>query len=307
LEPAYHPLPAAPTASRPTLQNGLDAKNWPDGSQMRKHRRYHEPDGWAHSNWSWRSNGHIDHQGSLHPKPNKAECRCCLGIIECEDCGKISRPSTKVADMKAQLDRRCQESRCGGSLLQVDCEARTYHYVIEEAGIQYSIWEHTGYHKSHSRPPVGRRPPRSVPMPPAGQRKSSRGEIGSSSVDSAAENMEWSQKILKPAKTGSLTSATKGLLAPGASKTKAGVRTPSLASVMKGPPAPGASKRVILSDGVVRPTKKKQIPMVCEGCGELSESCDLPGPGCTGTMIWREGKCVYISLFFISCHTSNGI
>src|SRR5882762_8804952 len=115
--------PPEPTLSRPTLPNSLDAKNWPEGFQLRKQPRYCEPDGWAHSHWSWRSNRYIDHPGSLHPKPDKAECRCCLGVLKCQSCGEILRPSTKTSDMKAQLDRPCPDSNCGGSFVWVTCQA----------------------------------------------------------------------------------------------------------------------------------------------------------------------------------------
>jgi hypothetical protein len=164
LEPTKN-SPLDPTPSRPAFSNSLDAKNWPEGSQLRKQLRYHEPDGWAHCHWSWRSNGYIDHPGSLHPKPDKAECRCCLGVLKCQVCGKILRPSTKTSDMKAQLDRPCPDFNCSGSFVWVTCQAKSFHFVVVEDGVQYSIWEHSGHHDSHPHPPLGRRPPRSVPVP----------------------------------------------------------------------------------------------------------------------------------------------
>jgi len=63
--------------------------------------------------------------------------------------------------MNAQLARKCPE--CFGELLQITCDARTHHLVIEENGSQYSIWKHIGSHRSHPRLPAGRRPPHSVP------------------------------------------------------------------------------------------------------------------------------------------------
>jgi hypothetical protein len=65
--------------------------------------------------------------------------------------------------MNVQLERNCPE--CFNDLLWIKCEARAYRYVVEDNGAHYSIWEHSGSHKSHPRPPVGRRPPHSVPMP----------------------------------------------------------------------------------------------------------------------------------------------
>ena len=143
----------------------LDETNWPEGPQVRREIRFHEPDGWGHSNWAWRSTGYVDHPGSLHPKVNKAECRHCLGALQCQNCGKAIRPSTNTADMKAQMLRTCPDATCHGALVWISCEARMYHFVVEEDGSQYSVWEHTGSHRSHPCPPSGRRPPRSVPPP----------------------------------------------------------------------------------------------------------------------------------------------
>lgn len=139
---------------------------------MRKEIRLFEPDGWAHSDWSSRSCGYVDHPGSLYPKVNKAECRHCLGVLECQTCGRIVRPSTKAADMKAQIARNCPNLACCSELSWNTCDAKTYHFAIEEYGSQYSVWEHKGHH-SHARPPAGRRPPRSVPMPPSKRREHS--------------------------------------------------------------------------------------------------------------------------------------
>ena len=169
LEPIKNPTPLDSSIS-PSFEYTVEQTSWPEGPQLRKRLRFHEPDGWAHSNWSWRSNGYIDHPGSLHPKQDKAECRYCLGALECQGCGKILRPCTKSADMRAQLDRPCPDSTCGDVLLWVKCEARSYRFAADEGGMQYSIWEHTGSHLSHPRPPPGRRPPRSVPMPPPAAR-----------------------------------------------------------------------------------------------------------------------------------------
>ena len=143
----------------------MENKNWPDGPQLRKEIQLFEPDGWAHSEWSWRSCRYVDHSGSLYPKVNKAECCHCLGVLECPTCGMIVRPSTKAADMKAQITRNCPNLvACGDKLLWITSKARTYCFVLNEHGSEYSIWEHTGYH-SHVRPPAGRQPPHSVPMP----------------------------------------------------------------------------------------------------------------------------------------------
>jgi len=115
---------------------------------------------------TWRSTRYVDHPGSLHPKANKAECCRCLGVLQCQNCGKTICPSTKTADMKAQMLRNCPDAMCCSALVWISCEAQTYHFVVEEDGLQYSVWEHTGSHRSHPCPPSGRWPPCSVPPPP---------------------------------------------------------------------------------------------------------------------------------------------
>jgi hypothetical protein len=161
------PIKPSPSLNSGNLGNQTESsikkKDWPEGPQVRKEIRFFESNGWVHSNWSWRSNGYIDHPGSLHPKVDKAECCHCLEVLICQTCEKTVWPSTKTADMNAQLARHCPE--CTDELRWITCNARTYHFVIEEGGSQYSVWKHTGFH-AHLRPPTGRRPPRSIPGPP---------------------------------------------------------------------------------------------------------------------------------------------
>jgi hypothetical protein len=55
-EPAKCPPPVDSPPSPPTRTHSesiLEKKNWPNGSDLRKEIRFREPDGWAHSNWSW--------------------------------------------------------------------------------------------------------------------------------------------------------------------------------------------------------------------------------------------------------------
>ena len=139
-------LPDPPKVKIP-FESSLEKKDWPEGPQLHKQICFFEPDGWAHSHWAWRSNGYIDHPGSLHPKLDKAECRNCLGVLECGACGKVLWPCTKTADMNTQLVHKCPQ--CSGELVQITCKARTHHFVIEEDGSQYSIWKHIGSHSSH--------------------------------------------------------------------------------------------------------------------------------------------------------------
>lgn len=133
----------------------LDQKDWPEGPQRCQYIQYHEPDGWAHSHWSWCSNGYVDCSESLHPKLAKAESRHCLGVLKCHRCGKVIQPSTKMKDMRAQLDCGCLDSACADELESITCKARTLHFVTEEDGVQYSVWEHTGSHHLHPHPPAG--------------------------------------------------------------------------------------------------------------------------------------------------------
>lgn len=61
--------------------------------------------------------------------------------------------------MKVQMLEGCA-SPCDGVFQWLTCDARCYRFVIEEDGVEYSIWEHSGSHDSHPRPPGGRRSPR---------------------------------------------------------------------------------------------------------------------------------------------------
>jgi hypothetical protein len=157
LDPIEPPVPQESATSKHRDDIESDEMRWPDGPQIRKEVRSCEPAGWAHSDWAWRSNGHVDHLGSVHPKLNKAERRSCLGVLRCEGCGTLVRPSTKGVGLQAQLEENCT---CGSVRQRVACEARTYRFVVKEGDVEYSVWEHTGYHHSHPRPPVGRQPPR---------------------------------------------------------------------------------------------------------------------------------------------------
>ena len=143
-----------PTASQAHSENGVDEMSWPEGPHTRKEVRFCEPAGWEHSNWSWRSNGYVSFPGSLHPE-DKAESRKCLGALKCTACGRLVRPCTGAAALHAQSVGSCPDTSCNGALRQIACDARTYRYVMEEAGVKYSIWEHSGSHISHPRPPLG--------------------------------------------------------------------------------------------------------------------------------------------------------
>jgi hypothetical protein len=143
----------------------FDNMAWPEGLHIRKEVRFNEPAGWAHTSWAWRSTGYVDRPGSLYPKYNKAESRYCLGVLRCQVCGLLVRPRTKTAEMKSQLANNCPVVGCGNALQQITCGARIYHFVMEEDHVEYSIWEHEGFHSSHPHPPSGRQPAHIIHTP----------------------------------------------------------------------------------------------------------------------------------------------
>jgi hypothetical protein len=136
----------------------IDSTLWPEGHQLQREVRLSEQTGWAQSNWAWRSVGHVNYPGSIHPKPDKAESCFCLGVLRCQSCGKLVRPQTKTAEIKAQILRNCPGQGCGDGLEWITCHARTLHFAVEEDSVEYSVWMHEGFHSSHPRPPAGRRP-----------------------------------------------------------------------------------------------------------------------------------------------------
>lgn len=136
----------------------LDAQNWPEGHHTHKAIHNQLPHNFGHSEWAWRLNGYLEKPESIGSKMNKAERRHCLGVLQCQDCEQLVRPNTKTDDMRAQVVKGCLDE-CGGELVQITCEVWCYLWVVEEDGVQYAIWEHTGSHCSHPRPPVGRKPP----------------------------------------------------------------------------------------------------------------------------------------------------
>jgi hypothetical protein len=157
-KPIKNPGPQDLTSSQTNYESNAGRMAWPEGLLVRKHIRCSEPTGWAHSDWSWRSKGKVEYPGSIHPDRDKAEYRLCLGALECQGCRMIVRPKTSTGAMKAQLEDNCPGDNCDGVLRWVTCKARTYHFVIKEDGIEYSVWKHTGSHSSHPRPPQGRQP-----------------------------------------------------------------------------------------------------------------------------------------------------
>ena len=157
-EPIRLPPPRVLSVQRSPLELGVDQLTWPEGPQTRKEVRGSELAGWDQTNWAWRSIRLVSHPGSLYPQIDQAECRCCLGVLQCKACGDLVRPNTKSREMSTQLARGCPKSDCGDVLEWRRCEARIHRFVIKEDGVEYSNWEHIGYHDSHPRPPTGRKP-----------------------------------------------------------------------------------------------------------------------------------------------------
>jgi hypothetical protein len=125
---------------------------WPEGFQRREQVVGQEDELWATSNFVWHSNGHVKHSESTSNN-GRAELRRCLGVFRCEACRLMVRPHTK--SYKAQLNAGCPDP-CGGSYTWLTCDAKTLRFITKQNGIQYSVWEHLGSHKSHPRPPGGR-------------------------------------------------------------------------------------------------------------------------------------------------------
>jgi hypothetical protein len=144
--------------------------------------------------------------------------------------------------MNAQLKRNCPS--CSNQLLRIKCEARTYHYVIEENGTQYSIWEHSGSHHTHSHPPVGRRPPRSVPLPPVKRARVASQPAGGK----VSKSRQTARTFMETQKTNKLTPSV----------------SPSPPLLNK--PTPSVS----LSPSLLNKPKPLPRDIDCEGCGEHS-------------------------------------
>jgi len=124
---------------------------WPEGSQRREQVRGHEDRALASSSFAWHSNGNIKHSESI--VKGKAELRRCLGVFKCNSCSQVARPNTKT--FRDQFDTGCPDP-CNSPYIWMQCEAKTFRFVSERGGMQYSVWEHSGSHQSHPRPPGGR-------------------------------------------------------------------------------------------------------------------------------------------------------
>jgi hypothetical protein len=275
----------------------LDAQNWPEGHHIRKAIHNQLPDNFGHSEWAWRSNGYPEKPESVGSKMNKAESRRCLGVLQCQDCERLVRPNTKTDDMRAQVARGCPGNKCGGELVQITCEARCYLWVVEEGGVRYSIWEHTGSHRSHPHPPVGRKPPcsRKVTAKAAGH------------IDAPGDQTNAKDQIAEPALP---RQPTPPLAHPQADSNEAGTshdhsgtpsrtRTPLAGSVRSAKvripsqlqpqqfPLPHRSDVKKLGPDLAR-------ALDCAGCGLSGDGSELDGEAmqCDSCKKWSHGICM---------------
>ncbi|CAL1699121.1 unnamed protein product [Somion occarium] len=107
---------------------------------------------WRFTKWVWRSGGMCKHNGY------NAEKRVCLGVVQCNACGRCQRPKTDVNARKVQLAKGCPGSGDGCnrmSLVWIKCTAQTWLFIrTNEDGVRIKVWEHDGSH-NHPRPPGG--------------------------------------------------------------------------------------------------------------------------------------------------------
>ena len=158
-KPIKNPGPQDSISSQTNYKSNAGEMDWPEGPQVQKHIQYSEPNGWAHSGWSWCFKEKVKYPGSIHLDLDKAEYHLCLRALKCQGCGMVVCLKTSTGKMKAKLEEKCPDGNCDGVLQWVTCNAWTYHFTIKEDGIKYSVWKLTGSHSSHPRPPYGRQPP----------------------------------------------------------------------------------------------------------------------------------------------------
>ena len=158
--------------------------------------------------------------------------------------------------------RTCPDATCHGALVWISCEARMYHFVVEEDGSQYSVWEHTGSHRSHPRPPSGRRPPHSVPPPPRINTK-------------PLANPHPNPRIVQTA----------------VHKSREHRRDADLSTKSK----------IAASVGIAVHEREGSTSQVvdCNGCGEVHDECEGKGvpsnlawscANCRGAVVWRDDR-----------------
>ncbi|KAJ7216099.1 hypothetical protein GGX14DRAFT_607331 [Mycena pura] len=169
--PGYNPLPAPPapvpavapvkseTASTIEKHNPpvrdhsqLDSLHWPTGFVRRESLKSVQERKWKHNKWAWRSSGTVQYQGYA------AEVRACLGVLRCGTCQRLTRPKTQRSSRRLQIQSGCtSRGVCSimAPLIQDPCDARTHHYSFQRDGETVLVWEHSGDHSTHEKPPGG--------------------------------------------------------------------------------------------------------------------------------------------------------
>jgi hypothetical protein len=205
--------------------------------------------------------------------------------------------------MKGQLALGCPDIKhptCGNTLKWVNCDAPILNYGIKRDGVEYSIWEHAGSHRSHARLPSGRQPPgihniRTVQGAPTHQSIHSL-----PSRQSTSARQEYSTN-LGLGDTGSRrkTSITKDkALSPPAVPHSFPIAGPS--HVL----APPAAKDVPETESTValRSAKTQRVSfkiVECEECGEPTDDINMSSrkrngsrscAGCRGAVVWNDAK-----------------
>ncbi|KAJ6535381.1 hypothetical protein DFH09DRAFT_1091717 [Mycena vulgaris] len=141
-----------PNAHKFPDHSNLSAMDWPTGFVWRESVKSRGERKWKHTKWAWRSNGVVQHQGYA------AEVRGCLGVFRCGSCQRLTRPKTQASDRRIQIQAGCTSRTCPVEppLLHDECEARAFHYNIQRDAETILVWEHSGDHSTHARPPGGR-------------------------------------------------------------------------------------------------------------------------------------------------------
>lgn len=193
--------------------------------------------------------------------------------------------------MKGQLALGCPDMKhptCGNTLKWVTCDARTLNFGVKEDGVEYSIWEHSGSHCSHVRPPSGRRLPgvRTV------QSASPRLPIRSLSPRQSTSARQEHSTNLEFGNAGAKTKRTSN------------TRYETLSPPAVPPPLPIAGPSNMLAPPAARDTlsrtQRVSFKIVeCDECGEPTDDIDTSSgasngswscPVCRGSVVWNDAK-----------------
>ncbi|KZV71989.1 hypothetical protein PENSPDRAFT_751367 [Peniophora sp. CONT] len=157
--PSKHPRDSSsdPDGSSPDLSpsNSFDAgtEDYPQG-ETRREALQAEP-GWPHTKWQWRSNGWEKCEESV---TGRASRKYCLGVLQCSNCNRLSRPNTDDHARRKQDGSLCTFCANGYRTL-IECDPRAiqlrFQAEDEDEGEIREVCLHRGEH-THPRPPGGR-------------------------------------------------------------------------------------------------------------------------------------------------------